>query len=38
VVQFGKRLTGYIDDWEEGSDKVLLSFADRTTAKADVGS
>lgn len=38
VVQFGKRLTGYVDDWEEGSDKVLLDFADGTTAEADVGS
>lgn len=37
IVQFGKRLTGYVDNWEQGNDKVQLNFDDGTTAEADVG-
>jgi hypothetical protein len=36
TVQFGKQLVGYIDG--EGSDKVVLRFADGSTAESDVGS
>ncbi|OIW25916.1 FAD/NAD(P)-binding domain-containing protein [Coniochaeta ligniaria NRRL 30616] len=36
VVQFGKQLVGYVDGLEEGNDKVVLSFADGTSAEADV--
>lgn len=38
VAQFGKQLVGYVDGLEEGNDKVVLGFADGTTAEADVGS
>jgi salicylate hydroxylase len=36
TVQFGKQLVNYTNG--DGSDKVVLSFADGTTAEADAGS
>lgn len=38
VVHFDKQLTDFTDLLEEGQSKVVLSFADGSTAEADVGS
>ncbi|KAJ6119136.1 hypothetical protein N7523_003416 [Penicillium sp. IBT 18751x] len=36
VVHFGRQLVDYTDELEEGNDKVVLRFADETTAEADL--